>query len=554
MTRLPRILLSSGLALPLLSYGLGLGKMAVHSALDQPFDAEVEIIDASGTALNQLTVKLADKDSFQRAELQRIAALDALEFKIGEGPNGRPVIRITSQRAITEPFLQLLMEVSWQQGSYLRSYSVLLDPPIASLHSNPKPAVATASISETSKLPDVTPDSGVPTTEPTPVSTPVRATFTEYGKVGKDEQLWVIAKAVSDKNQVTVNQAMLGIVGASPDAFIDGNINGLKQGAALRIPDVATLKSIDPELAKQEVQQQNREWDEEEEVTHPLAAPYYQVSVPAGAIHSAPTFAPRPEPHRTAALLNPAPNLDSEQNPLSANAMFPSGAGPEFTGQPIQTNAPDAAATISADAQRFMRNHMSELTQESKELRKKLQQREQEVALLKAQLNHIRANINPEEGIRLAKLDTVMQDVMTMPRINGQAQSGQERLASESWSHKLLLALLVVITGGAIGLRYWQRRQAQTSQARPFTMATPVETGVLPKSEERAEPIAVDVNVSSNALESSLDLAIAYISMDDKESAKPLLLTVLEEGTPLQQQEAKRLLAEVFPDASGSGH
>src|SRR5688572_7643469 len=128
---LPRLLLLMGALLsPVTLYALGLGEIRLHSALNQPFDAEIELLSPTADELAALKVGLASPDLYTRYGLDRPQYLSTFEFSIQRTRDGRASIKVTSNRSVTEPFVTVLVEASWARGRLLREYTVLLDPPV----------------------------------------------------------------------------------------------------------------------------------------------------------------------------------------------------------------------------------------------------------------------------------------------------------------------------------------------------------------------------------------------------------------------------------------
>ncbi len=106
----------------------GAGEITVHSALDQPFRADIALEDAAGLEESDLSVSLATADEFSRAGVERVFFLNDLKFTpILRG--NRHLIRVSSSKAVTEPFLDFLVQVNQPNGRVLREYTVLIDPP-----------------------------------------------------------------------------------------------------------------------------------------------------------------------------------------------------------------------------------------------------------------------------------------------------------------------------------------------------------------------------------------------------------------------------------------
>ena len=120
---------------------LGLGDITLHSALNQPFEAEIELLEVGDLGAQDLRVGLAPAEIFSRSGVERLYFLNDLRFTpLLRG--SRSVIRVVSSRPVREPYLNFIVEVARPNGQLLREYTVLLDPP--SLNA-PSAAATTAS-------------------------------------------------------------------------------------------------------------------------------------------------------------------------------------------------------------------------------------------------------------------------------------------------------------------------------------------------------------------------------------------------------------------------
>ncbi len=124
-----RALLVLFLISPMWAYALGLGEIKLRSALEEPFDAEIELTSAKKSVLKTLQVKLASKEDFARVGIKPVAAVKLLRFEVVEKPGGGAAIHITTSEPIHDPYLNFLIEANWGRGRVLREYTVLLDPP-----------------------------------------------------------------------------------------------------------------------------------------------------------------------------------------------------------------------------------------------------------------------------------------------------------------------------------------------------------------------------------------------------------------------------------------
>ncbi|MFK7892915.1 MAG: FimV/HubP family polar landmark protein [Granulosicoccus sp.] len=111
------------------AFGLGLGDIEMQSALNQPMNAEIRLTAVRPGELDGMIVRLASDEAFERAGIEKSSALSELTFTVDQS-SGNPVIRISSETPIIEPFLNFLLEVDWTQGRMVREYTVLLDPPV----------------------------------------------------------------------------------------------------------------------------------------------------------------------------------------------------------------------------------------------------------------------------------------------------------------------------------------------------------------------------------------------------------------------------------------
>ena len=225
--------LSSGMA-----HALGLGELTLKSTLNQPLVAEIELLDVKDLTAAEVVPSLASPEDFAKAGVDRQAFLNDLAFTPVLNASGKSILRVTSSKPLSEPMVKFLVQVMWPNGRLLRDYSVLLDPSKFS----PQTADAAAQPAPTQTV--TAPVTGG--TKPTQYTTAPRDT------------LWEIA--AKTRTGGSVQQTMLAIQALNPDAFIDGNINRLKAGQVLRLPDQAQSTSLPQPKAIAEVSAQNTAW------------------------------------------------------------------------------------------------------------------------------------------------------------------------------------------------------------------------------------------------------------------------------------------------------
>jgi len=261
-----RVLLLSALLSPSALYALGLGEIRLNSALNQPFDAEIELISAADDDLSALRASLASSDTFVRYGLEKPAYLSDFSFRVARS-GGRDVLRITSDRPVTEPFVTMLVEASWPRGRLLREYTVLLDPPVfAPAPASGEAPVATPRVSAPPPAPAArrAPPPPAPVATTPRASRPVATATIEPGStyhVRPNDTLWQIANAANPGSRSDVNRAMVAIYQANPSAF-GGNINVLRAGSDLSIPSTSDMSAISASAAAAEVARQYQLWRE----------------------------------------------------------------------------------------------------------------------------------------------------------------------------------------------------------------------------------------------------------------------------------------------------
>ena len=244
--------LSSGMA-----HALGLGELTLKSTLNQPLVAEIELLDARDLNARQVVPSLAPSADFAQAGVARQAFLDDLTFTPVLNASGKSVLRITSSKPVRDPYMKFLVQVLWPNGRLLREYSLLLDPPKAAPEAAAVAAAqlpATAPVAVEPQAPAATPPAPAEAPAPTPVAEAKPARYT----TSKRDTLWEIAARV--RNGGSVQQTMLAIQALNPDAFIGGNINMLKTGQVLRLPDQQQIATLPQPQAVAQVAEQNAAW------------------------------------------------------------------------------------------------------------------------------------------------------------------------------------------------------------------------------------------------------------------------------------------------------
>jgi pilus assembly protein FimV len=236
-----------GFFTPLTTYAFGLGEIKVMSALNEPFKASIDINALAAEEKESFEIRIASNDEFDKAGLDRSYILTQLKFDVVE-QQGKSRVLISSEQPIKEPFLDFLLTASAGGGRLIREYTVLLDPPEVLMSSTAKPRSTPKANTVTS------------TKTESSQSNALRFSSQKYGPVAKADTLWNIALTTRPNASVSVQQMMLALVEANPEAFVDNNINGLKAGYTLTIPDQAAILSKSQAEAYQLFKTQNAQW------------------------------------------------------------------------------------------------------------------------------------------------------------------------------------------------------------------------------------------------------------------------------------------------------
>ena len=110
------LVLASLMALPSAAFALGFGDLRLLSPLNAPLDAEIELVDVAPEDMQSLKAQIASRETFTRYGLEWPVFLSTVQVKITRTADGRQVLKLKSTDTITEPFITLLVEVSWARG------------------------------------------------------------------------------------------------------------------------------------------------------------------------------------------------------------------------------------------------------------------------------------------------------------------------------------------------------------------------------------------------------------------------------------------------------
>lgn len=281
---------------------LGLGEIELHSSLNQELSAEIELKSIGKESAETIIVKLASKAEFTRAGLDRPFILNDLKFVV-KVKNGQPYISVTSKKTIREPYLSFLLDIDWPRGRILREFTMLLDPPVfmqatpdgvpsktivappqavnevndvnqqynrpaydGSNNTNSQAVAPSAAVANTQSQAQnqaqTQQNFNQPATQSTARSVARYQAATNGYRVQKNDTAWKIAERLRTDPSISIEQMMMALLRRNPEAFIKDNINGVKRGYILRMPEQQEIDNLGQQTALLQVKEQYALWRE----------------------------------------------------------------------------------------------------------------------------------------------------------------------------------------------------------------------------------------------------------------------------------------------------
>lgn len=258
---------------------LGLGELSLDSYLNEPLKAKVDLLNTGGLHEDQIKIRLATKEDFKRMGVDRAYFLTSISFDVQIDESGSATIVLTSEDAVLEPYLDFIVEARWPSGRLLREYTVLVDPPVfdqtnpvisaservaaveeAQAPAKKKQEVVGGTGTRVDVRDSTLPPGAMPQRDFNAATSPTPMPGSRY-MIHRDDTLWDIASNARPGN-TSVHQTMLDIQRLNPDAFIGGNINRIKAGYIIYLPNESDISSADLSDALSEVREQNKAWRE----------------------------------------------------------------------------------------------------------------------------------------------------------------------------------------------------------------------------------------------------------------------------------------------------
>ncbi|WP_415885057.1 FimV/HubP family polar landmark protein [Neptuniibacter sp. QD37_6] len=287
---------------------LGLGEIKIHSALNEPLNAEIQLLEVRKFGPLQIQPRMANIDEFALAGLDKSRFLTDVSFQVKVNPDGSGVITLRSDRPVREPFLNFLVEVNWPSGRLVREYTLLLDPPVY----DPTPVrktvqPATAPVTTSSVKPQTS----------TSASTGPRTMETGASQVYVDvkDTLWAIAIKHRPSSSISVKKMMIALQKKNPHAFVNGNINVLRAGVVLDLPTMEEINQLKSKEATREFVRQTSEWKNKGKTAAPVEASKKKP------VTSSVVEAPKPDPEEDKSaelkIVTPKDSIEPEEGVMT---------------------------------------------------------------------------------------------------------------------------------------------------------------------------------------------------------------------------------------------
>ena len=255
---------------------LSLGRITVQSALGEPLKAEIEVPSISAEEAASLKANVASPAAFVAAGLEYNPAMAGLQATLSRRADGSSVLRLSSDRAINDPFVDMILEASWASGRIVRDYTMLFDPPslkqpapaptLAQVTAPPASVPSTAKPSASASTDTVDVPKTANTAKSVAANTAKAVSKPDSGNaqqvvVQSGDSASKIAKRIKAAD-VSLDQMLVAMLRANPDAFLKGNLNRLRSGAVLSMPSSEQAKAIAADEASQTVIAQSKDFNE----------------------------------------------------------------------------------------------------------------------------------------------------------------------------------------------------------------------------------------------------------------------------------------------------
>lgn len=564
---------------PLSAWSLTLGGMRVQSALGEPLRAQLSLGELTAEELSSVNAGFASAAVYLAAGITANPILSNVQISIDSSVPNNVVVNLTSTSPMSEPFLDMLLEIKWASGKVVRDYTLLFNPaapaaapvsteqvitaaPAVTDPSVPLPVAAAESpttavgavvdaATETpvTETPAAEPTAAEPATaqaaaEPAPaapepaaqpaaeaVATPAPTPAAQRLRVVRGDTAAALAKA-NLPSGVSLDQMLQAMLRANPSAFVDNNVNRLKAGAQLTVPTAEAAQSIDPAQARRLVVAQSKDFNA------------YRRSLAA----NAPQSAVIPAGQEAAGRIETQVQDKAEAAPTPDQLTLSKGS--------VATGAEAEAQIAAAKKAQDEQAQQADLTRNIDELK----------ALAEAAPGTSTPGASATDSTTGPTV-TPTPEAPTAPAApQAEAETDQPRnaiedLMAQPWTLPAAFGLLAVLMGLVISRMNRRKAPAAASATTPAmentaandeqVEATP-STGLnfnLSEINLDLNPSAESANASdaanSEALFTKFELAKEFLSLGDRVAAKALAEEVYADATGLLKRRAELFLSEL---------
>jgi len=249
---------------------LTLGSMRIQSSLGEPLRAEVHIPELSTEEAETLSVDVAPPAVFLTQGLEYTAAASNIRITVQRREDGSAVLRLNSTQTVNEPFFDVVIDANWAGGNLRRNYTMLLSPPVLrppptaiapQVPADPVAAAPAGGAGAASGDGERDFTSRAPAVTGGPGAAPDAGADGGTVQVKRGDTAGRIAAAHLPAG-VSLEQMLMAMLRANPDAFIRGNVNLMRAGAVLTLPDAAAAQNTPPREARQMLAAQTRDFNQ----------------------------------------------------------------------------------------------------------------------------------------------------------------------------------------------------------------------------------------------------------------------------------------------------
>lgn len=498
-------------------YALGMGDISVQSALNEPLKAEIKLLATTPAELEGLTVQMAPNAAFEKLGVERTPPLANIVFEVIKQGRGAPYVKLSSNRAMREPFLDFVVTVNWANGQMLREYTLLLDPPVFDAEEKAMPVEAPTTSSATIEREQ--PVVVAPRAQPVAPSA-----AGSYGPTQRTDTLWTIAKRMRPDTSVGIAQMMVALVKENPEAFMGGNVNGLKAGYILRAPEMDVIGALSKDEAVAETNRQYQQW---------LASGHRGPNVMAGVRQevvgqqSATAVEPTAAASSTTAPKSAPTSAASARLKLVTPDETQAASGLGGTGKNGQGGSLQKELAIAQETSEAMRQENSDLRNRVADLEKQIQSMQRLITLKDDTFTALQSGVTQDATPQADAATTpegITPEVAPKPAPKPTPKTVSQPEPEPSFVDQLLadpkllgLAVgvpLLLVLGGVAYLR--KRRQSAADESIPggISLESLVSAKPQVKSAAAATVVATSLSTAENEFESAVAGMPEYSTSD----------------------------------------